>query len=100
MHCIFPAIWLILLTVSFLALASYGLSWLCFPFVLLAGLLVLSRTRRNYRILKKGRAISNYALSFLSSQLLLFYALILWIFGRSLHKWQKVEDIRKEWKTN
>lgn len=98
MHCIFPALWLVLFTMFFFALTSYALVLLCFPFVLLAGLLVLSRTRKNNRILKKGRVISNLALSFLSSQLLLFYALILWIFGRSLHKWQKVEDIRKEWK--
>jgi len=98
MHCIFPALWLVIFTMFFLALASYALILLCFPFVLLTGLLVLSGTRRNYRILKKGRVISNLALSFFSSQILLFYALILWIFGRSLHKWQKVEDIREEWK--
>jgi len=98
MHCMFPALWLVLFTMFLVGLASYAPILLCFPFALLAGLLVLSGTRKNTRLLKKGRAMSNLALSFLSSQLFLFYALILWMSGRSLHKWRKVEDIRKEWK--
>jgi hypothetical protein len=46
----------------------------------------------------KVRGFGSLVLSFATSQVLLFYALLLWVSGRSLHKWQKVDDIRKEWK--
>jgi biofilm PGA synthesis N-glycosyltransferase PgaC len=98
LHCLFPMLWLIFFVTFFLAMAFYNPLLLFFPPALLVGLWLLSRTRRNHRILKEARKISSLSVSFLSSQLILFYALILWISGRSLHRWQKVEDIRKEWR--
>jgi len=98
MHCVFPTLWLVSLTMFLFALALYAPVLLFFPLALLSGLLVLSRIRNNNWILEKGKSMSNLALGFFGSQVLLFYALVLWISGRSLHKWQKVEDIREEWK--
>jgi biofilm PGA synthesis N-glycosyltransferase PgaC len=100
MHCLFPTMWAVFFVTFSLALAIYNPMLIVFPSVLLASLFFLSRTRNNNKILKKAREISSVFMSFLSSQLILIYALLLWISGHSLHKWQKVEDIRDEWKTS
>jgi cellulose synthase/poly-beta-1,6-N-acetylglucosamine synthase-like glycosyltransferase len=99
MHSIFPTAWLVLLLIFFASLVFYSpilLLSLLFSFVLL---FALSKVRGDNRILNAEKAAVNLLLSFLSMQLFLFYALMLWISGRSLHKWQKVDDIRKQWKT-
>lgn len=97
MHCIFPTLWLVFLAVFSIALALYSPILLFSPVALLVVLFILSRIRTSNRVLGKVVTVSCFATTFLSSQVLLFYALILWASGRSLHKWQKVEDVRKEW---
>ena len=97
MHCIFPSLWLVSVGLFFAGLALFSWYLVVIVLVLLGCVFALSRTRADNRILKKGRTAASLGLSFLSSQLILFYALVLWISGRSLHKWQKVEDVRKEW---
>ena len=79
-----------------LALYSYALFFSLLA--LLAVLFGLSRVRGSNRILRGARGFASLAFSFLGSQLFLFYALVLWVSGHSLHVWQKVEDVRKEWK--
>ena len=97
MHCVFPALLLVSLGVFLVAIAFYNFVLLIFPAALLFGMLALSRLKSNNYGLAKLRSISSLFFSFLSSQLLLFYGLCLWLSGRSLHKWQKVDDIRQEW---
>jgi len=98
MHCIFPSIWLILFASSFLTLLLTYPIMLLIILAVFAGLFVLGRTKGENGLLKKAKRISSITFNFFLSQLILVYALILWIFGRSLHKWQKVEEIRKKWK--
>ena len=100
MHCIFPMLWAVFFVAFFIALAFYNPILLIFQSVLLASLYFLSKTRSNNKILKKARELSSVLMSFVSSQLILIRALLLWVSGHSLHKWQKVEDIRDKWKTN
>ena len=95
MHCVFPTLWLILLVTFFASLALYSLIGLLVSLALVAGFLLLGRiTSLPIRV----RTVVDLGSTFFASQFFLLYATILWISGRSLHKWQKVEDIRKEWK--
>ena len=97
MHCIFPTLLLVSLGVFLVALAFYNLMLLIFPLALLFGTVGLSRLRSNEHVLAALRSLSSLFVSFVSSQLILEYGLWLWLSGRSLHKWKKVDDIRKEW---
>ena len=65
--------------------------------VLLSCFLALSKLGDSNLFIQKIKAASSLLNSFLSSQLFLFYALLLWVSGHSLHKWQKVADIREQW---
>ena len=97
MHCVFPTLLLVFLGVFLVSLAFYNFILLIFPVALFVGMLGLSRLRSNSHGLAKLRPISLLIVGFLSSQLILVYGLCLWISGRSLHKWKKVDDIRQEW---
>jgi biofilm PGA synthesis N-glycosyltransferase PgaC len=101
MHCIFPTLWLFLIGMFLTSLALTSVT--AFLLVSVLGLLLLaigniSSDSRYSHHLKKVRAVVNLGLTFLSSQIFLFYATVLWISGRSLHKWQKVEGVREKWK--
>jgi len=96
-HCIFPSLWLISLGLFFTGLLMF--SWPLFVASLaLIGCLYVFGKMKVSNVLQKLRDYSSLAVSFSISQLYLFYGLVLWVSGRSLHKWQKVEDIRKQWK--
>lgn len=96
MHVVFPCLWIVFIVTFFAGLALY--SWPLFGVfaVLCLGIYVSSRISGGS--LARIRGVSSFVVSFASSQVLLIYALLLWVSGRSLHKWQKVDDIRKEWK--
>ena len=100
MHLIFPLLWVVFFGLFFIGLAFHNPLLIFLPSALLVGFIFLSRTKKDNKVLRRGRETSSLVVSFLSSQLILLYALFLWISGRSLHKWQKVEEIRKEWKPN
>jgi len=100
MHCIFPALWLLSIVALLFALALYDPVLLLLALGLFVAVTALSRSQSESYVLKKLNKWAGLFISFLSSQIILFYALILWISGRSLHKWQKVEDVRKEWKND
>jgi biofilm PGA synthesis N-glycosyltransferase PgaC len=94
-HCIFPSLWLLSLVLFFTGLFMF--SWPLFVASLgIVGLLYVFGKIRVGNVFQKLRAYSSLAVSFSISQLYLFYALVLWVSGRSLHKWQKVEDVRKQ----
>jgi hypothetical protein len=59
---------------------------------------IFTKLRGDNVVISTLRNLSNIGLTYFSSQLILFYATILWVSGRSLHKWKKVEDVRKEFK--
>jgi cellulose synthase/poly-beta-1,6-N-acetylglucosamine synthase-like glycosyltransferase len=96
MHSVFPTLWLILLVAIVVGLALFSPPLFIICSVLLACFAILGRS--NNRFPAKIRTAWSFILNFFSSQFLLIYALILWVSGRSLHKWQKVEDTRREWK--
>jgi cellulose synthase/poly-beta-1,6-N-acetylglucosamine synthase-like glycosyltransferase len=98
MHVVFPSLWIIFLVSFSVSLALYSWVWFAVLGVLVLAVLGLSRIGGGGGVLGRVRGCVNLAMSFVSSQALLFYALLLWVSGRSLHKWQKVDDIRKEWK--
>lgn len=100
MHCVFPALWLFSVSAFLFALALYAPILFLFVLGLFVAVITMSKSRSENSVLKKLSKWASLFLSFLSSQVILFYALMLWISGKSLHKWQKVEDIRREWKTN
>jgi biofilm PGA synthesis N-glycosyltransferase PgaC len=99
-HCIFPALWL--LSLGFFFTGLFMFSWPLFisSLVLIGCIYVLSKVKASNVFWKKLRDYASLFLSFSISQLYLFYASILWIFGRSLHKWQKVEDVRNITRAN
>jgi len=95
MHIISP-----FLVISFLICLFLTLFWAYslfetyhMLFFLTCLFLVYLADRFNLRNVK----IKDFATSFLSSQFMLFMGLIYWISGRSLHKWQKIEEIRRKW---
>ncbi len=98
MHVVFPTVWLISTTILAISLATY------YPIVLVgvfSAFLIMvysSSIQSNNRLLKLFKQISSIGLTYISSQLILVYALILWVSGKSLHKWKKVDTIREEWK--
>lgn len=102
LHCIFPALFIASLPLFLLTLTFYNPYLSLFFISLFLLLLVLAKLPRT-GLLTKAKSISFLMTSFLSSQIILFYALLLWKSGRSLHKWKKVEGVRdsKQWnKTN
>jgi len=99
MHCIFPTLWLFSIVAFFFAIALYVPILFLFTLGLFVTVIVISKNRSENFVIKKLSKWASLFISFLSSQVILFYALILWISGKSLHKWQKIGDIRKEWKT-
>lgn len=100
MHCISPILILLFLATFLVGLALFNpfiQVILAFSFLILFG---LSRIQSENIVLKIERTLVNTVLNFLSLQLTLLYSIALLIRGKSLHKWQKVEDIRREWKVN
>lgn len=98
LHCIFPMLWMLIIPVFFVSLAFYN-------FVVFASLLAIIALSfllfKKVNLIKKIKIISaifNATINFLESQAILVYALFLWVSGRSLHKWKKVEDIRTSWR--
>lgn len=99
MHCVFPGLWLVFFITFLLALTLYSPILLLVPLCIALALVFLSRIKTRNRILGRVKMVSSLLLSSVTSQFILFSALVLWLSGRSLHKWQKVEDIRAEWTT-
>ena len=96
MHCVFPGAFLFFAVVLGVSLSFYNPLLLLVFTVLLVGLVGLSRIKSGS--LSNLVSFSSLFTSFLNSQVILVYAQALWVSGRSLHKWQKVDDIRQEWK--
>ena len=97
MHNVFPSLWLVCVGLFFVSLALFSLDWFFAVLAFIGLIFGLSHMQTKNRGSGKLRNVACLIMSFFSSQVFLFYALILWIFGRSLHKWQKVEDIRRKW---
>lgn len=96
-HCVFPAFWLFSISVLFIGLALFSWLSLLIAAVLLGIFIALGKLPGDNSLARKTRACASLFSSFFSSQVFLFYALLLWISGRSLHRWQKVEEIRSKW---
>ena len=97
MHCIFPVLWLTFITLFSISLLYFNEILFFLSSFIMILLIVLSSIDSDNALLKFGRNFSTLVLSFLSSQIILIYALVLWLSGRSLHKWEKVEAIREGW---
>ena len=97
MHCIFPVLWLTFIALFSISLLYFNEILFFLSSFIMMLLIVLSSIDSDNALLKFGRNFSTLVLSFLSSQIILIYALVLWLSGRSLHKWEKVEAIREGW---
>jgi len=97
LHCIFPMLWV--LSFGLFITGTLLFSWVLFAlvFVVLGCIYGLTRVNDDNFLQKKLRGASSLFSSFFISQFLLCYGLLLWITGRSLHKWKKVEDVRKDY---
>jgi poly-beta-1,6-N-acetyl-D-glucosamine synthase len=100
MHCIFPSLWILTLGVFFVGLFLFNIYLFALSLVLLAAVLLATKVKSGNSIISGINSGANLFLTFFSSQVILFYALLLWLSGRSLHKWKKVDDVRKEFKQN
>jgi cellulose synthase/poly-beta-1,6-N-acetylglucosamine synthase-like glycosyltransferase len=97
MHSIFPSFFLFFMGVFLVALALYNPLVMVLLVTILLGVVGLSRLKSNLNILNQMICFSSILTTFMGSQLILLNAMVLWLLGHSLHKWQKVDDVRKEW---
>jgi len=97
MHCIFPSLWVISIPIFLFSLFSFSSLIFSLSIVLALFVFFMSYVRSKNRIINTISSISTIGVSFFSSQIILFYGMLLWVSGRSLHKWKKVEAIREEW---
>ncbi len=58
---------------------------------------LMNRTQSDNSLFLFFRKVSSIGVTYVGSQLILVYAFILWVSGKSLHKWKKVETIREAW---
>lgn len=97
MHIISPFLFVFFLIGLFSTL-FYTYSSLVIYLVILLFLTASFLVYLGNKISKKNVNIIDFATSFLSSQFMLLMGLIYWLSGRSLHKWQKIEEIREKWR--
>ena len=95
-HCIFPALWLVAIGLFSAGLFMFSPPLLAALMVLIGSVYLVRKLKSRNMFLKKVKDYATLFNCFSISQLYLFYALVLWVSGRSLHKWQKVEDVRKQ----
>jgi biofilm PGA synthesis N-glycosyltransferase PgaC len=95
-HCIFPIFWLLSIALFFTGLFFYSLSLFATSLALIGCIYLVSKLKTSSKWLGKIVDYATLLSCFSTSQLYLVYGLILWVTGRSLHKWQKVEDVRKK----
>jgi len=100
MHCIFPSLWLVAFAGFFVGLFFYNIYLFSIFIFLIAFLLLITKVKSSNVLISTINSIANLSITFVSSQIMLFYALLLWLSGRSLHKWKKVDDVRKEFNPN
>lgn len=100
MHCVSPFIVVALLALFIVSVLEAPLFFIRVS-TALALLLLFSFVLSKTKVFRERQLpdVHNLFISFVSSQLILFAAILLCIQGKSLHKWQKVEEIRKEWQS-
>lgn len=98
-HCISPILFIFFLGFSLITISQKPVVFLLYLGGLIF-LLVFSFVKN--RLFTDGIKIniSKIIVNFVNFELILLIALLLSISGKSLHKWQKVEEIRAEWFTN
>lgn len=96
MHCVFPTLFLFSIFTFTLSLILINICIAILGLFFLAVAFTLTNIKVKNSLLKKMRNFFSLVLSFLSMELYLFYGLLLTLSGKSLHKWQKVGSVRKE----
>jgi len=96
MHCVFPSLFVFSIVASTLSLVFINIYIAILGLILLGLAFALTNLKANNSLFERTRNIFSLALSFLSMELYLFYGLLLTLSGKSLHKWKKVDAVRKE----
>jgi hypothetical protein len=96
MHCLFPSLFMAFLAFFLIILFFFNPLLIFIPLSLAVITFVLYKTANVSGRLVKVKSFFTLFASFFNSQLLLLYALLLWVSGRSLHKWKKVASVRNK----